>query len=212
MAIDLESDPKAAGFAETLSRPTGNVTGLFLDLPELSGKWIELLKEVVPDLTRVAVVADRATGQYFSSELEATTRALRVSLLSLQVGGAEDLAAAFRTAATQRTGAVLVLPSPVVNSARKQIAELALKQKLPAIMPFPGFAEDGGLIAYGPDILAIYGQAGTVVARILRGSRPRDIPIERPIRFDMILNLKTAQALGLSVSNSLLHRATHIIK
>lgn len=212
VAIDLESDLKAAGFAVSLSRPTGNVTGLFLDLPELSGKWIELLKEVVPNLAKVAVVADRATGRFFRDELEATTRALRVQLLSLEVGAPEDLPGAFQSAARQRAGGLLVLPSPVVNSARKQIAELASKHKMPAIMPFPGFAEDGGLIAYGPDILAMYGQAGAVVARVLRGAQPREIPIERPTRFELILNLRTAKAFGLKIPSSLLLRADRVIE
>jgi putative ABC transport system substrate-binding protein len=167
---------------------------------------------VVPNLAKVAVVADRATGRFFREEVTATAQSLRVQLLSLEVGGPDDLPGVFQSAARQRAGALLVLPSPVVNSARKQIADLATKYKMPAIMPFPGFAEDGGLIAYGPDILAIYGQAGAVVARVLRGARPREIPIERPIRFELILNLRTARAFGLKISNPLQLRADRVIE
>jgi putative ABC transport system substrate-binding protein len=212
VAIDLESDPKTAGFAVSLNRPMRNVTGLFLDLPELSGKWIELLKEVVPNLGKVAVVADRATGRFFREELEATARSLRVKLLALEVSRPEDLQGAFQSAARQGAAGLLVLPSPMVNSARKQIADLATKYRMPAIMPFAGFAEDGGLIAYGPDILAIYGQAGSVVARVLRGAQPREIPIERPTRFELILNMQTAKAFGLKISNSFLLRANRVIE
>jgi len=212
VAIDLESDPRTTGLAASLARPGGNVTGLFLDLPELSGKWIELLKEVVPNLTRIAVLADRATGPNFRNELEAAARALRMQTVSLDIRGPGDLAEAFRSAAKERTGALLVLPSPVVNSARKQIAELATKHRMPAIMPFSGFAEDGGLMAYGPDIVAIYEQAGGIVAKVLRGTRPGEMPIERPTRFEFILNLRAAQALGLTISNPLLLRASKVIE
>jgi len=192
VAIDLESDPKASGFAASLARPGGNVTGLFLDVPELSGKWIELLKEVVPNLARIAVLADPAIGPYYRNELGAAARTLKIQTLSLDVRSPGDLAGAFRSAATERAGALLVLPSPVVNSARKQIAELAKKHRMPAIMLFAGFAEDGGIMAYGPDVLALYQQAGGIAGKVLRGTRPRDIPIERPTRFELIVNLRSA--------------------
>jgi ABC-type uncharacterized transport system substrate-binding protein len=212
VAIDLETDPTAAGFAASLGRPGGNVTGLFLDLPELSGKWIQLLKDTLPSLGRVAVLADPATGPYFLNELGVTARALKIQLLPLDVRDPGDLAGAFRSASTGQAGAVLVLPSPVVNSARKQIAELATKHRMLAIMPFAGFAEDGGLMAYGPDIATIYEQAGDVMAKVLRGTRPGVMPIERPTRFKLIVNLKTARALELTIPDSVLLRADEVIR
>jgi putative ABC transport system substrate-binding protein len=211
VAIDLESDPKAAGLVASLGHPGGNITGLFLDLPELSGKWVELLKETVPNLSRIAVVTDRATGPYYVNELGAATKALRIQLLSVDIGGAGDLAAAFRSAHAQRAGALMVLPSPVVNSARRHIAELAIKHRMPAIMPFLGFVDDGGLMAYGPDVSVIYEQAAGVVAKVLRGTRPAEIPIERPARFELRINDKTARALGLTIPPSVLARADRVI-
>jgi putative ABC transport system substrate-binding protein len=111
-----------------------------------------------------------------------------------------------------RAGALLVLPSPVINSARKQIAELATKHRLPAIMPFAGFVDDGGLLAYGPDVVALYAQAAGIVARVLRGARPAEIPIERPTRFILSINRKTARILDLAIPNSLVLRADHLIE
>ncbi len=212
VAIDLESDPQASGFAASLARPGGNVTGLFLDVPELGGKWIELLKEMVPYLARIAVLDDRATGLYYRTQVEAAARALKVQTLRLEVRTPEDFAETFRSAATARSGALLVLPSPVVNSARRQIAELAAKHRMPAIMPFAGFVEDGGLLAYGPDTLALYEQAGGIVAKVLRGTRPAEIPIERPTRFELSVNRKTAQTLNLTLPSSLLLRANKIVE
>jgi putative ABC transport system substrate-binding protein len=212
VAIDLESDPKASGFAASLARPGGNITGLFLDVPELSGKWIELLKAVVPNLARIAVLADRATGPYYRNELAAAARVLKIQTLSLDVHGQEDFAEAFRSAATQRVGALLVLPSPVLNSARKQIAELATKHRMAAIMPFAGFVKDGGLMAYGPDTATIYAQAGGIVAKVLQGTRPREMPIERPTRFELVINLRTAKVFGLTIPPSLLARADQVIE
>ncbi len=212
VAVDLETDPKAAGLVTSLARPGGNITGLFLDFPELSGKWLELLKEAVPKLVRVAVLWDPATGPSFLRGTEVAARALKVQVLLLEVRRPADFAGAFRSAATERAGAVLVLGSPVFNSARKQIAELAAKHRMPAIMPFAGFAEDGGLMAYGPHVASMFEQAGGVMVKVLRGTRPGEIPIERPARFELVVNLRTAKELGLTIPNSMLLRADRVIE
>lgn len=212
VAVDLESDPVAAGFVTGLARPGGNVTGVFLDGPELGGKWIELLKEAVPKLTRVAVLWDPWTGPNLLRGAEAGARTVRMQLLPLEARGPDDFAGAFRSAVDGRAGALLVLSSPVFNSARVQIAELAAKHRLPAIMPFPGFAEDGGLMAYGPHLGSMFRQAAGVMVKVLRGARPGEIPIQPPGRFELIVNSKTAKGLGLTIPQSLLLRADRVIQ
>lgn len=211
VAVDLESDPIAERFVSSLARPGGNVTGLFLDFPELSGKWIELLKEIVPRLSRVTVAWDPSTPPNLLRGAEAAARTLRVDLSTMEAPGSAALEAAFRSAAAGR-GAMLVLPSPVVNSARRQIVAMAAKHRIPTIMAFPEFAEEGGLMAYGPDVPAMFRQAGDVVVKVLRGVAPGEIPIERPARFELIVNRKTAASLGLTVPRSLLARADKVIE
>jgi len=212
VAFDLETDPIAAGYAVTLASPGGNVTGVFLDFPELSGKWLELLKEAVPKVSRVAVLWDPATGPVQVKAAEAAARSLRLQLRPLEARSPDDFEGAFRAAARERAGAVLVLGGPVFYSARKQIADLAAKHRLPAIMPFPDFAGDGGLMAYGPDLTSLYRQAGTIAVKILKGRKPGDLPVERPTRFQFAVNLRTAKALGLKLPPSILVRADQMIQ
>ena len=212
VAADLETDPLAAGYVATLARPGGNITGVFLDFPELSGKWLELLKEAVPRLTRVAVLWDPATAPTQPKAAEVAARSLRLRLQPLEARTPGDFEGAFRAAGKERAGAMLVLSSPVFNSARKHLADLASKRRLPAIMPFPGFAEDGGLMAYGPDLLGMYRQAGAIVVKVLKGTPPGDIPVDRPTRFQFVVNLKTARALGLTIPPSVLVRADQVIQ
>jgi putative ABC transport system substrate-binding protein len=212
VAVDLESDPMAEGFVTGLARPGKNVTGLFLDFPELGGKWIELLREMVPRLSRVLVAWDPSTPPNLLRGAEVAARAVRVQLSSLEATASDGLAAAFEAATSARAGAMLVLPSPMVNSARRQIIEMAAKHRMPTIMAFPEFAEEGGLIAYGPDVPSMFRQAGDVMLKVLRGTRPSEIPIERPARFEMIVNRKTATSLGLTVPRSLLARADKVIE
>jgi putative ABC transport system substrate-binding protein len=212
VAVDLETDPVAAGFAAGLARPGRNITGLFLDFPELSGKWIELLREAVPRLARVAVLWDPATGPSLLKGAEAASRTLRMQLVPLEAREPRDFAEAFRSAAAGRAEAMLVLSSPVFNSARKQIVELAAKHRMPAIMPFTGFAEDGGLMAYGPHLTTMFRQAGGIMVKVLRGTRPGEIPIERPTRFELIVNSRSARALGIQLPSTLLVRADRLIE
>jgi putative ABC transport system substrate-binding protein len=212
VSVDLESDPIAQKVAVSLARPGGNVTGLFLDFPELSGKWIQLLKEAMPKLARAAVLVDPAIGTYLLKGAESAGVSMRVQTLRLEARSAAELKSAFESAAMQKAEAVLALSSPVFNSARKEIASLALKHRLPTIMPFPNFADDGGLMAYGPHLTSMFRQAGTVMARILQGARPGDIPIERPTRFEFVINLSTARVLGVTIPQSLLVRADRVIE
>lgn len=212
VAIDTESDPIARGYAASLARPGGNITGLFLDFPEMGGKWIQLLKEAVPKLTRTAVLWDPAIGRYLMKGVEAAASSMRVQVLPLEARSPGDLAGAFQSAAKQKAEALLVLGSPVLYSARKEIAALAVKHRLPAIMPFPPFADGGGLMAYGPHLTSMFRQAGGVMAKILQGARPGEIAIQRPTRFEMVINMKTANILGVTVPQSLRLRADRVIE
>ena len=212
VAVDLESDPIAQKLAASLARPGGNVTGMFLDFPELSGKWIELLKEAIPKLARAAVLWEPDSGPYLIKGAEAAGGSMRVQIFRHEVRSPAEFERAFQSAVAQKVQAVLALSSPMIFSARKQIADLALKHRLPTIMPFPRFADDGGLMAYGPHLTSMYRQAGSVMAKVLLGTRPADIPIERPTRFELTINMKTAEALGVKIPQSVLVRADRVIE
>ncbi|HEY7654474.1 MAG TPA: ABC transporter substrate-binding protein [Methylomirabilota bacterium] len=212
VAVDLESDPVAAGFATSLGRPGRNVTGVFLDFPELSGKWIELLRAMVPKLSRIAVIWDPSTPPNLLRGAEVAARTLRVEVFPLEARAAEDFAAVFRSAAEKRAGAAMVLSSPVFYSARPQIVDAAAKHRIPTIMPFPEFADHGGLMAYGPNVPGMFRQAGDVMVKVLRGTRPGEIPIALPARFELVVNRKTAATLGLTVPQSLLLRADKVVQ
>jgi putative ABC transport system substrate-binding protein len=212
VAVDLETDPSAQKLAVSLARPGGNITGLFLDFPELSGKWLELLKGVLPKLARVAVLYDPTIGPYLLKGAQAAGASLKVQIVQLEARTPAEFERAFQTAVKQKAEALLALSSPVFASARKEIAALALKFRLPAVMPFPQFADDGGLMAYGPHLSSMFRQAASVVAKVLQGAQPAEIPIERPTRFELALNVKTAKALGVTISQSLLVRADRVIE
>lgn len=212
VALDLETDPLASGIVLSLDRPGGNVTGIFLDFPELGGKWLELVKEVAPKVSRVAVLWDPATGRVPLKGAEAAAPSLRLQLQVLEARGPGDFEAAFRAAIRARAGAMVTLSSPVFNTYRGLLVDLAVKHRLPAIMPFPLFAEDGGLIAYGPDLIELYRQGGVMVGKILKGTKARDLPVERPNRFVLVVNMKTARTLGVTIPQSVLLRADRVIE
>jgi putative ABC transport system substrate-binding protein len=212
VALDLETDPVASGLISRLARPGANITGVFLDFPELAGKWLEMLKEVVPGLSRVAVIWDPTTGLAQLQAAEAAARTLRLQLQPLDVRGPVEYEGAFRRATREHAGALLILSSPIFNTSRQQAAELALKHRLPSIMPFPGFAESGGLLAYGPHLLTLFHQTGLLVSKVLKGASPAVLPIERPTRVELNVNLKTARALGLTIPPSLRVRAERVVE
>jgi len=212
VALDLETDPVATGIITSLARPGGNVTGIFLDFPELGGKWLELVRQVAPQTSRVAILWDPATGRVPLSGAEAAAPSLGLRLQVLEARGSTDFEAVFRSAISARAEAMVILSSPVFNTYRRHLVDLAAKHRLPTIMPFPLFVEDGGLIAYGPDLVELYKQSGAMVGRILKGARPGDVPIERPTRFVLAVNTRTAKALGLTIPPSLLLRADQVIE
>jgi putative ABC transport system substrate-binding protein len=212
VGLDLESDPVARGWAKSLSRPGGNITGLFLDLPELGGKQIQLLREVVPGISRVGVLWDSNIGDVQFRATQTAAQTLGVVVHSLSMQRAEDLQDAFDRAVRERLQGVIVLSSPVILRERLQIASFALIRRLPTISLFTLLPRSGGLIAYGPNLPGMYSRAVTYVDKILRGAKPGDLPIERPTRVELVINLKTAKALGLTIPQSLLQRADQVIE
>jgi putative ABC transport system substrate-binding protein len=212
VGVDLETNPVEAGWAQNLARPGGNVTGFFLDIPELSGKLIQFLTEAVPGLQRVAVLWDAslATSQFKATE--GAARAVRLELQSLAFRRPEDFAASFEGARNQRAQALVLLSAPSVFLNLNRLADLALQYRLPAICVFPQFADAGGLMGYGPNLTDLFRQAANYVDRILKGARAADLPIQRPAVFRLAVNLKTAKALGLTIASSFLARADKIIQ
>jgi len=212
IAIDLETDPVAKGFAASLARPSKNITGLFLDLPELNGKRLQLLKEFVPKLSRVAVLWDPSLDPTPLKAAELAARTFSVDLHVVSAGRREDFAQALGEATRQHAGALLVVQSPTFDLYAKDIAALALKHRLPSIGLFNGFAKSGGLASYGPDLRALFAQSANYVDRILKGAKAGSLPIERPVRFELVVNVKTANVLGLTIPQTILVRADEIIQ
>jgi putative tryptophan/tyrosine transport system substrate-binding protein len=212
VAVDLESDPVASGWAGSLAHPGRNLTGFFLDLPALGGKQIELLKEAVPTLSHLAVLWDSTIGVVQFRATEAAARAAGVTLQSLSVQHPDDFTDAFDRAQRERVHGMVVLSSPLINGQRSQIVEWALKVRLPTISLFTQFPRSGGLMAYGPNLSDLYKGGATYVDRILKGAKVGELPIQRPTRFDLVINLKTAKALGLDVPWFLQQRAEEVIE
>jgi len=209
-----DNDPVANGFIGSLARPGGNITGLSTLAPELSGKQLELLKETIPRLSRVAVlgISTQPGNAQALREVEVAARAFRVQLQYLDVLDPKDIETAFRAARKGRADAVLVLASPILSSQRTQVVELAAKSRLPAIYPWPEFVEDGGLMTYGVSITDLFRRAATYVDKILKGRPPADLPVEQPMKFEFIVNLKAAKQIGLTIPPNVLVRANKVIR
>jgi putative ABC transport system substrate-binding protein len=208
VAHDLETDPIASGLIASYARPGGNITGVFSDFPDFGGKLLELLKEAVPRLSRVAVLWDPATGSVQMKAAEAAARLLGLQLQILEVRSGTEIDEAFRSARKARAGGLLVLSSPVFGGNLKQVAELAVQNRLPAITLILEFGEAGGLMSYGPNINDLFRQAARLVVRVLQGAKPAELPAERPTRFKLVVNLRTAKSLGLTFPPSIMVRAT----
>lgn len=212
VALDLETDPVAAGLAASLARPGGNVTGIFLDLPELSGKRLQLLREALPRLSRVAILWDVTMDPAPLAAMERAAQSLGVQARVARVRAASDFEPALAAAVRERAGAIIAIESPMMDLHRKQLVELALRKRLPAMGLFPSFVEDGGLLSYGPNVADLFGQVPSFIDKVLKGAKPGDLPIHRPTRFYMALNLKTASVLRLSLTPSFVGRADQVIK
>jgi putative tryptophan/tyrosine transport system substrate-binding protein len=212
VALDLESDPIASGLIENLSRPGGQVTGVFFDFPEFGKKWLELLKEAMPQLARVAVLWDPATGTVQMKAVESAGKLLNVKLEILEVRGAANLDDSILAAGRKGVDALLMLSSTVFGTNPERIAALTLGLRLPAVSLFPDFARAGGLIAYGVDPVNYFRQGGSLVAKVLRGAKPAELPAELPTKFELVINVKTARSLGITFPTALLLRADEVIE
>jgi putative tryptophan/tyrosine transport system substrate-binding protein len=211
-ALDLESDPVAKGYVKSLARPGGNMTGMFLDIPELSGKQVGLLKEIIPRLSRIAIfgIPGLNAPQFAATETAARALALETEVMEVRV--ADDFERALEAAQTKHAEAGILLSSPLVFLSSRQIGELAIAKRLPLISLFEEFPKARGFIAYGPNLGDLFRRCGDYVAKILHGAKPSDLPIQRPERFDLVINLKTAEALGISVPPVLLATADEVIE
>src|SRR5437773_4152812 len=209
-----DPDPVGNGFVASLARPGGNITGLATFAPELSGKQLELLKETVSKLSRVAVFGTSINPGNAQNlrEVELAAKAFGVKLQYLDVLSPKDIETAFRAASKGRADAVLMLPGSVLALQRAQLTDLAIKSRLPAIYPQTEYTEDGGLMSYGVSIAELHRRAATYVDKILKGAKPADLPVEQPTKFELIINLKAAKQIGLTIPPNVLAQADTVIK
>ena len=222
IVLTTGADPVKSGLAESLAKPGRNITGLSIIEEDLSGKRVEILKETFPKMTRLAYLwnplavfysaADRKSGNPSYNEAEKTTKIVGVQLLSYKVRTLADIQKAFADMPKVRPHALFVLQSPLMTLNSKRIVELALEQRLPGMYPSNQFAQEGGLIAYGPVVADLYRRAATYVDKILKGANPAELPIEQPTKFELVINLKTAKQIGLTIPPNVLARADRVIR
>ena len=215
IVIVSQDDPVAAGYIESLARPGGNITGLTRLVRELSGKRLELLAQVVPKTSRVGVLWDpnsQTSMPTLFKDYEAAARVLKIHLQSLEVRGANDFEGAFRAAGKGRANALMVIRNPLHTRHQKQLADLAIKNGLPSMHETSDFVEAGGLVSYAANDGERFGRAAYFVDRILKGAKPADLPVEQPTKFELVINLKTAKQIGLTIPQKVLARADKVIK
>ena len=212
VAVDLESDPVASGLVASLARPGGNVTGVFLDFPDFSAKCLQLLIEAVPALAEVGVLWDPTTGQLQLNAVQSAAKSLGVGLHVFEARRLADIAEAFYTLDRSRTQGALILSSPLFGGNPQVVADLATRKGVPTISLFPDVAREGGLLAYGPDIQDLYHQAAGMARKVLNGTKPAEMPAERPTRFQLVATLKAAKAIGIELPTSILLRADEVIE
>jgi putative ABC transport system substrate-binding protein len=209
----ITGDPVTAGFAASLARPGGNVTGLAVQFEDLAGKQLQILTETVPKTTRIVILHHALPPNTVVLEAaEKAARALGLKGRVLDIRDVSDLAGAFRTAQREQADAMYVLPSPTFNRHRAHLAELAVKHRLPGIYEDDGYVRAGGLMSYGPDFSDLFRRSASYVDRIFKGAKPGELPFEQPTKFELVINLKTAKALGLTIPPSLLQRADRVIE
>jgi putative ABC transport system substrate-binding protein len=212
IALDLETDPVEVGWAASLARPGGNITGLFLNLSTLTGKWLELLKESVPAIRRIALLWDSTTGTGQLTAMKGAAQRIGIALQIFEIHTAADVDGALRAVVNGGSNPLAMLSSPIVRNSSRQIAEFTTRNRLPAISPFRPFADFGGLMSYGPDLQDFFPRCANYVDRILKGANPGDLPIEQPTKYELVINARTAQALGLAIPQPLLLRADEVIR
>ncbi len=212
VAMDLESDPIASGAAQSLNRPGGNVTGVFLDAPEIAGKWIQLLKEMVPRIKKVALLFDLHLDQTQLKSGESTANRIGIETLRFGIDKPGEFRGAFQRAVEAKVDAMLVHSSPIFVDQAAAIAELAREFRVPSIGLFPIYSKVGGLMSYGPNNFELFKQAGGIAGKILRGANVAEFPIQRPIYLSFVINIQTAKLLQLAVPPSLSALADEVIE
>jgi putative tryptophan/tyrosine transport system substrate-binding protein len=212
VALDLESDPIATGAAQSLNRPGGNVTGAFFDAPEIASKWIQIIRELVPQISRAGLLYDLHLDQTQLKAGEISAHKVGIETLRLGIDQPDDFRTAFQHAVDAKVDAVLVHSSPIFVDKAQMIADLAREFRLPSIGLFPIYAKVGGLISYGPNNYELMKQAGGIIGKILRGAKPAEFPIQRPIYLRFLINLGTAKYLELTVPPSLSALADEVIE
>jgi putative ABC transport system substrate-binding protein len=212
VAVDLESDPIANGAAQSLNRPGGNITGIFLDAPEIAGKWIQIIREVLPQIRKVALLYDSHLDQTQLRSGEDTARKLGIETLRFGIDQPSEFRSAFERAIDAKVDAMLVHSSPIFVDQASAIAELSREFRLPSIGLFPIYAKVGGLVSYGPNNFELIRQAGGIAGKILRGAKPAEFPIQRPIYLSFLINMQTAKLLQLTIPASLAALADEVIE
>jgi putative ABC transport system substrate-binding protein len=207
-------DPVGTGLVSSLARPGGNITGLSFMAPDLDGKRLELLKEAFPKVARVAFLwqSGGPRGNLQLTEMEAAAKALGVKLLSLPVRGLDDFESAFARAKRDGAQALITAPNPLINTQQRQVLDFAAKNRLPAMYPTSEFVEAGGLMSYAPNIADLFRRAADFVDKILKGTKPADIPVEQPMKFEFVINLQAAKQIGVTIPPNVLTRADKVIK
>jgi putative ABC transport system substrate-binding protein len=211
IVMTAASNPVGQGYVQSLAHPGTNMTGLSLQTTEMTAKRLELIKQLVPEIAPVAVLWDREQRPKWQAA-EAVARVRGWKLLSIEIRQAGDIEGAFKAAVEARAGAVLVTSVGALFTQARRIAELAAQHRLPAMYELRPLVEAGGLMSYGPDIVHVWHRAATYVDKILKGAKPADLPVEQPTQFELVINLKTAKALGLLIPQSLLLRADEVIQ
>jgi putative ABC transport system substrate-binding protein len=205
-------DPVATGLVASLAKPGGNITGMTIGGPELAGKRLELLREALPGLSRVAVLRDPTSEPAIVQETESAARALNLRTLVFTVSAPTDFDGVFHAAVRQRAEAVLVNETSMLTANQVKLAELAARSRLPAVGVFTSSAQAGFLMSYGPDVSDLVRRVATYVGKVLKGAKPGDLPVQQPTKFELVINLKTAKAIGLTIPRSLLQRADQVIE
>jgi putative ABC transport system substrate-binding protein len=209
------ADPVGSGFVASFPRPGGNATGFVLFEPTMAGKWLELLKEIAPRVNRVAFLFNPATATYFeyyTNPFKAAAASFGVEAIAAPVHDRSDLESAFGAQAREPNGSLIVLPDSFLNAHSVEITSLAARYRLPAVYPYRLYITVGGLLSYGNDVFDNYRRAGGYVDRILKGEKPADLPVQAPVKYELVINLQTAKALGLEVPPTLLARADEVIE
>ncbi len=212
LANDLESDPVASGYVQSLAHPRGNLTGMFLDAPTLCGKWLQQIGDIVPSVTKIGVLWDVTTGTYQLDAIKAAAKAKSIDVLVMEFRDSAGLETALESGLNQGPQVVIQLGSPLIRQAGPRVAEILSTHRVPGISQFRTFPDGGGLMSYGPDLIQLYRRTGPYISKILHGARPADLPIERPTKFELVVNLRAAKALGVTIPDSLLATADDTIE